>query len=155
LLFRLATLLLVLVLGPSALADGGVALPAEVSWVKIAADIISTIGMPGVVAFLIYVVKVQRDELIEERAFSRTLQDARATAASTSAERAATVAAASSAAISANTSATVQTATILQTIKDVMSAVPGEHARMISGIDRNYERTGDVLTRVSGGHRQP
>ncbi len=151
-LLRLATLLLILVLGPSALAEGGVvALPAEVSWVKVAADIISTIGMPGVVAFLIYVVKVQRDELIEERAFTRTLQDARAAAAAKSTELAATVAAASSAAIAANTGVTADVANRLQRILDVALNVPGEHARILAQVDRNYERTGEVLSRASGG----
>ena len=149
-LLRLATLLLILVLGPAALADGGVAIPAEVSWVKIAADIISTVGMPGVVAFLIYVVKVQRDELIEERAFTRTLQDARATAAAKSAELAATVAAASSAAIAANTGVTADVANRLQRILDVALNVPGEHARILAQVDRNYERTGELLSRASG-----
>jgi len=151
LLLRLVTLLLLIVLGPSALADGGVALPAEVSWVKIAADVISTVGMPGVVAFLIYVVKVQRDELIEERAFTRILQDARATAAAKSTELAATVAAASSAAIAANTGVTVDMANRLQRILDVVQNVPGEHARILAQVDRNYERTGEVLSRAIGG----
>jgi len=151
LLLRLATLLVILFLGPSALADGAGAIPAEVSWVKIAADIISTVGMPGVVAFLIYVVKVQRDELIEERAFTRTLQDARATAAAKSAELAATVAAASSAAIAANTGVTADVANRLQRILDVALNVPGEHARILAQVDRNYERTGEVLSRASGG----
>jgi len=151
-LLRLATLLLILVIGPSALAEGGVAaMPVEVSWVKVAADVISTIGMPGVVAFLIYVVKVQRDELIEERAFTRILQDARATAAAKSTELAATVAAASSAAIAANTGVTVDMANRLQRILDVVQNVPGEHARILAQVDRNYERTGEVLARASGG----
>jgi len=126
-------------------------MPVEVSWVKVAADVISTIGMPGVVAFLIYVVKVQRDELIEERAFTRTLQDARATAAAKSTELAATVAAASSAAIAANTGVTVDMANRLQRILDVAQNVPGEHARILAQVDRNYERTGEVLSRASGG----
>ena len=151
-LLRLVTLLLVVILGPSALAEGGVAaMPVEVSWVKVAADVIATVGMPGVVAFLIYVVKVQRDELIEERAFTRTLQDARATAAAKSAELAATVAAASSAAIAANTGVTADVANRLQRILDVALNVPGEHARILAQVDRNYERTGEVLSRASGG----
>ncbi len=150
-LLRLATLLVILVLGPSALAEGAAAMPVEVSWVKVAADVIATVGMPGVVAFLIYVVKVQRDELIEERAFTRTLQDARAAAAAKSAELAATVAAASSAAISANTGVTADMASRLQRILDVVQNVPGEHARILTQVDRNYERTGEVLSRAIGG----
>ena len=78
-------------------------LPLEIQWIKIAAEVIQTVGMPGVIAGLLYLLKMQRDAnaaqvgelqaaVKDEQSYNRKLQEDRITAATASADRMATVA---------------------------------------------------------------
>ncbi len=147
-MLRLVVWLAVLVLGAGAAhAEGGSpGAPIELQWLKVGADIIATVGMPGVILGLLYLIKLQREELRDERTFSRKLQDERAAIASASADRLATVSVSGSNAIGANTTAMATLAERSQTNIDLIRPLQ-------AGLDRLVARIDELATKVGTGHR--
>lgn len=166
---RLAVILAVLVLSAGAAwAEPGSptpeALPLEVQWLKVAAQVISTVGMPGVIAGLIYLLKVQRDRqdaevakyeaaLKEEQAFNRKVQEDRITAAAAGADRLATVAVSSNNAIATAAERNAGVLATLEDIKKAVAPVDGELSQILRNQDGLSGAINGVAVKVGNGCR--
>ena len=142
------------------------AVPLELQWLKVAADVLSTVGMPGVIVGLIYLLKIQRDRqdaeraefqaaLKEEQAFNRKVQEDRIVAASVSADRLATVAVSSSNAITTASEKNAGVLAICHEIKEAVQPVDGELTRVLSNQDGLYGILNGLAIKVGNGCRAP
>ena len=164
-LLRLFALLGFIFLGAglaSADEGGGPPAPIELQWLKLAGEVISTVGMPGVIGGLLYLLKLQKadheaeraataKELAEERAYIKTIQAERIDSASASADRLATVAVSGSAAIAANTTAMAELVAIARSTKELVSPLQGEHNRILSNQEGLSAKLADISGRVGPG----
>lgn len=174
--FRLAAFLAVLVLSAgTAWAEGApdAPLPLEVQWLKVAAQVISTIGMPGVIAGLLYLLKIQKDDrekerteakaavkeveaaLREEQAFNRKVQEDRIASAAASADRIATVAVSSSNAIATAAEKNAGVLAICHEIKEAVAPIDRELVQMLSNQDGLFGAVNAVALKVGNGCRAP
>ena len=142
------------------------AVPLELQWLKVVAQIISTVGMPGVIAGLLYLLKIQRDRqdaergelqvaLKEEQAFTRKIQEDRIAAAGASAERLATVAVSSNNAITTAAEKNAGLLAICHEIKEEVAPADGKLDRILTNQDGLFGGVNALALKVGGGCRAP
>ena len=140
------------------------AVPLELQWLKVGAQVISTVGMPGVIAGLLYLLRMQKADrekevselkaaLREEQAYNRKVQDDRITSSAASADRLATVAVSSSNAITTAAEKNAGMLAICQEIKEAVAPVDGELARILSNQDGLFGALNGVAVKVGNGCR--
>ena len=142
------------------------ATPLELQWLKVAAEIISTVGMPGVIAGLLYLLKIQRDRqdaevgllqgaLREEQAFTRKIQEDRILAAAASAERLATVAVSSNNAITTAAEKNAGLLAICHEIKEDVAPMDDRLVRILTNQDGLFGGLNALALKVGSGCRAP
>ena len=139
-------------------------LPLEVQWLKVGAQVISTIGMPGVIAGLLYLLKMQKEDrekevaelkaaLKDEQAYNRKVQDDRIMSSAASADRLATVAVSSSNAITTAAEKNAGVLAICQEIKEAVQPVDGELTRVLANQDGLFGVLNGMAVKVGNGCR--
>ena len=123
--------------------------PIELSWLKTAGDFIGSAGLPGVIAVLLYVIRILWLEISERDKMIRDLQEKRATDTADLSKTITAALTASSLHVSTNTAALQDSARLLQSSLDVVRILPGAIEGISRGLDRNASKIDEI---ASGRH---
>jgi hypothetical protein len=140
------------------------ALPLEAQWLKGLASVIGTVGMPGVIAGLLYALRYQNTKheaeradlqaaLKDEQAYSRKIQEDRIAVGIASADRIATVAVSSSNAIATAAEKNAGLLAICHEIKEGVQPVDGELNRILANQDGLFGVLNGLAVKVGSGCR--
>ncbi len=140
------------------------ALPLEAQWLKGFASVIGAVGMPGVIAGLLWALRYQNGKheaeradlqaaLKEEQAFSRKIQEDRIAVGVAGADRLATVAVSSNNAIATAAEKNAGVLAICEEIKRAVAPVDGELAQILRNQDGLSSSINGVAVKVGNGCR--
>ena len=139
-------------------------LPLEAQWLKGVASVIGAVGMPGVIAGLLWALRYQNTKheaeradlqaaLREEQAFNRKVQEDRITAAAAGADRLATVAVSSNNAIAVAAEKNAGVLAICEEIKKAVAPVDGELTQILRNQGDLSGAINGVAVKVGNGCR--
>lgn len=123
----------------------------EVSWLKQLADVLAQAGPYGVIAVLVYVVRLLYATIAERDATIASLQDKRASDANENTKALATALTASTMHVSTNSSALADVSRLQQAGLDILRLMPKALEDLNRGLERTASKLDDVSTGRGGG----